>query len=210
MGIEREKLQLPGPVGVIEAVMEYGPAPTFVAVVCHPHPLFGGTMDNKVVTTLCRTAREAGGVALRFNFRGVGLTEGSHGGGYTEAEDLLAVSHWLAQRWPSLPLWLAGFSFGSWVAVRGASARHAAGDRQHHLLLVAPAVHANDFDAVGPVGCPVTVVIADQDEVVPVPEQLDWAAKSALQPEVMRIPGASHFFHGQLTALAEIARQTFP
>ena len=96
MSVQREAPELSGPAGNIQAVMEWGvDQPTFIALVCHPHPLFGGSMDNKVVTSLCRAARDAGGVALRFNFRGVGASQGAHGGGFTETEDLLAVVSWL-------------------------------------------------------------------------------------------------------------------
>jgi uncharacterized protein len=211
MTVQRQALGLSGPAGNIEAVMEYATeTPAFIAVVCHPHPLFGGTMDNKVVTSLCRTVRDAEGVALRFNFRGVGATQGAHGGGFTETEDLLAVVSWLRQRWPELPLWLAGFSFGSFVAFRGAAALAASGTPARHLLLVAPPVHNNDFDAVAAPGCGVTVVVGEDDEVVPVDEMLDWVAASPLEPDLVRFPGTGHFFHGQLPALAAVARQSFP
>ncbi len=211
MSVQRQTPELSGPAGKIQAVMEWAvDQPTFIALVCHPHPLFGGTMDNKVVTSLCRAARDAGGVALRFNFRGVGTSQGAHGGGFTETEDLLAVVSWLRQRWPDVPLWLAGFSFGSFVAFRGAAALAAAGNPARHLLLVAPPVHNNDFDAVAAPGCALTVVVGEQDEVVPVDEMLGWVAASPLEPDLVRFPGTGHFFHGQLTELAEVARQSFP
>lgn len=211
MTVQRQALGLSGPAGNIEAVMEYATdTPAFIAVVCHPHPLFGGTMDNKVVTSLCRTVRDAGGVALRFNFRGVGASQGSHGAGVLETGDLLSVISWLRERWPGLPLWLAGFSFGSFVALRGAAALASAQMPAQHLLLLAPPVHHNDFDAVGDSGCPVTVVIGEQDEVVPVSDMLDWATASKLRPELLRFPTSGHFFHGQLVELAAVARRTFP
>jgi uncharacterized protein len=211
MTLQREALTLPGPAGAIEAVMEYvGEAPRFCALVCHPHPLFGGTMENKVVTTLCRTARDAGGVALRFNFRGAGRSQGAHGGGVAETEDLLAVIHWLGQRWPGVPLWLAGFSFGAYVAIRGAAALTAAQQSLHHLFLVAPPVHNNDFDAIEELACPLTVVVPEQDEVVPVEDMLAWAGRTPLVPDLVRFPTSGHFFHGQLAELADMARQSFP
>lgn len=211
MAVQREQLSLSGPAGNIEALMEYEEGrPHFIALVCHPHPLFGGTMENKVVTSLFRAARDAGGVALRFNFRGVGESQGVHGEGLTESEDLLALISWSKQRWPGLPVWLAGFSFGSWVALRGAAAQAAAAEPVSHLLLVAPPVHNNDFDNVSHTGCPVTVVIGEQDEVVPVAKMLAWAGSSVLDPDVLRFPTSGHFFHGQLNELAEVARQTFP
>jgi hypothetical protein len=211
MAVQREPLNLSGPAGNIEALMEYNDGdPRFIAVVCHPHPLFGGSMDNKVVTSLFRAARDAGGVALRFNFRGVGESQGVHGEGLTESEDLLAVISWLKKRWPGLPLWLAGFSFGSWVALRGAEAQAAAAQPVSHLLLVAPPVHNNDFAGVTHTGCPVTVVVGEEDEVVPVAQMLAWADNSPLDADVQRFPVSGHFFHGQLNELMEVARQTFP
>lgn len=211
MKAERENLQLAGAAGNIEAVLESAvPAPAFVAVICHPHPLFGGTMDNKVVTTLARAVTRAGGAALRFNFRGVGASQGAHGAGFTEAEDLLAVVSWLRRRWPAPPLWLAGFSFGAWVALRGAAALAAAGAPARQLLLVAPPVHHNDFDSIEACGCPLTVVVGDDDEVVPVDDMLHWASHTPLAAELVRFPATGHFFHGQLPALAEVAARTFP
>lgn len=211
MAVQREKLMISGAAGAIEAVMEFtAETPEFIGLVCHPHPLYGGTMDNKVVTSLCREVRDAGGVALRFNFRGVGGSEGSHGGGLTETEDLLAVHAWLMHRWPGLPLWLAGFSFGSFVAARGAFALQANGTPVSHLLLVAPPVHHYDFDAITDVGCPVTVALGDEDEVVPVDDMLRWAGSTVLAPDLVRFPATGHFFHGQLVALAAVARHTLP
>ena len=152
----------------------------------------------------------SGWTAVRFNFRGVGKSQGVHGAGFTESEDLLAVIGWLRQRWPGRPLWLAGFSFGSWVALRGAAAQAAAGDPAVHLLLVAPPVHHNDFETIEHTGCPVTVLVGEQDEVVPVAEMLAWAKDSVLNPDLVRFPVSGHFFHGQLVELVEVARQTFP
>src|SRR5690606_29183008 len=154
-----EKVSLRGPAGTLEAVLEAsGEAPSFIAIVCHPHPLFGGTMDNKVVTTLCRACRDAGGAVLRFNFRGVGASQGAYSDGIGECEDLLAAESWLSQRYPGLPLWLAGFSFGSFVAVRGARILADNNRPARHLFLVAPPVHHYDFAAIDRVDCPVTVV----------------------------------------------------
>lgn len=206
-----ENLTLHGAAGVIEARLEgEQQAPAFLALVCHPHPLFGGSMDNKVVTTLTRAARQQGALALRFNFRGVGASQGTHGGGLTEAEDLLAVVHWMRQHWPARPLWLAGFSFGAWVARRGAAALAENNEAAAQLLLVAPPVHHHDFEALADPACPVTVVVGEQDEVVPVSDMLDWANRSALRPDLVRFPDAGHFFHGRLPELAAVAATTFP
>ena len=115
--MSRDRLALEGPEGTLEAVLEGETEnPAMIAIVCHPHPQFGGTMDNKVVTTLIRAARDAGAAALRFNFRGVGESQGAYSDGIGEVEDLIAVHRWLSKKYPGTPLWLAGFSFGSFVA----------------------------------------------------------------------------------------------
>ncbi|MFN5009806.1 MAG: alpha/beta hydrolase [Gammaproteobacteria bacterium] len=98
-------------------------APRAVAVCCHPHPLFGGTLTNKVIHTVARSFAAQGAVAVRFNFRGVGASQGVHDGGDGETDDLVTVATWARSRWPGLPLWLGGFSFGSYVALRGAARR---------------------------------------------------------------------------------------
>src|SRR5205809_2272148 len=134
MGASRERAEVQGAAGRIEVAASILPEPRAVAVVCHPHPLYGGTMDNKVVTTVARAFTEAGATTYRFNFRGVGATEGTHDEGRGETEDCLAVIAHAKRATGDLPLWLSGFSFGGAVAVK-ASARE---DFQH-LVLVAPA-----------------------------------------------------------------------
>ncbi len=209
MAAQRE--QLAGPAGRLEAVVEQdSETPDFIAIVCHPHPLFGGTMDNKVVTTLTRMVRDKGGVVVRFNFRGVGESQGAYSDGIGETEDLLAVHSWLRQQWPSLPLWLAGFSFGSFVAARGAEILNANGDPVNNLLLVAPPVHHYPFTDIESTGCPVTVVQGEEDEVVPAEQVFQWAASTPLQPDLIRFPECGHFFHGRLVELKEAAASHLP
>ncbi|MGB2247164.1 MAG: alpha/beta hydrolase [Alcanivorax sediminis] len=209
MAAQRE--QLAGPAGRLEAVVEQDrETPDFIAIVCHPHPLFGGTMDNKVVTTLTRMVRDKGGVVVRFNFRGVGESQGAYSDGIGETEDLLAVHSWLRQQWPSLPLWLAGFSFGSFVAARGAEILNANGDPVNNLLLVAPPVHHYPFTDIESTGCPVTVVQGEEDEVVPAEQVFQWAASTPLQPDLIRFPECGHFFHGRLVELKEAAASHLP
>ena len=211
MAIRREAVTIEGPAGALQASLDLPPeAPLFRAVICHPHPSFGGTMDNKVVSTLARACRQAGGAALRFNFRGVGESAGAFDHGRGEVEDLMAVEAWLRRRFPELPLWLGGFSFGSHVAARGAEILAANGQPSQHLFLVAPAVHHQDFDALEPVGCPVTVVQSDDDEVVPAEQVFEWAQRTPLTPDLIRVPDAGHFFHGQLGSLREIALTRMP
>ncbi len=206
-----EKVSLNGPAGTLEAVLEAsGEAPSFMAIVCHPHPLFGGTMNNKVVTTLCRACRDASGAVLRFNFRGVGASQGAYSDGIGECEDLLAAESWLSQRYPGLPLWLAGFSFGSFVAARGARILADNNRPVQHLFLVAPPVHHYDFVSIDRVDCPVTVVQSEDDEVVPAEQVFAWQQQTPLAPDLIRFSDAGHFFHGRLIQLAEVARSRLP
>ena len=177
MATQRQTLS--GPAGQLEVVVEQGSdTPPFVAIVCHPHPLFGGTMDNKVVTTLARLARDEGAVVVRFNFRGVGESQGAYSDGIGETEDLLAIHSWLTHQYPQLPLWLSGFSFGSFVAARGAEILKANGMPARELLLVAPPVHHYPFDEIENTGCPVTVVQGEDDEVVPAEQVFRWAEQT--------------------------------
>ncbi|MCK0537910.1 alpha/beta hydrolase [Alcanivorax quisquiliarum] len=207
----QEKITLSGPAGALEAVLELtADTPAFIAIVCHPHPLFGGTMQNKVVTTLSRACRDAGAAVLRFNFRGVGASQGAFSEGQGETEDLLAAESWLRQRYPGLPLWLAGFSFGSFVAARGAGVLAANERAPAHLFLVAPPVHNFDFTSVDSPGCPVTVVQSEDDEVVPAEKVFAWQQSTPLAPDLIRFSGAGHFFHGKLVQLAEVVRSRLP
>lgn len=200
-----------GPCGRIEVVVE---EPTQalrgLAVIAHPHPLMGGTMDNKVVHTLARAFVLAGWRAVRLNFRGVGQTEGEHDEGRGETSDLLAVvAHHL--RDPALadkPLALAGFSFGGHIAAQAAAKLHpGAADRPDVrspscLVLVSPAVSRFDVPAVA---AHTLVVQGEVDDVVPLDKVLDWARPQHLPVTV--VPGAGHFFHGQLALLRDIVLQ---
>ncbi|MCQ6262471.1 alpha/beta fold hydrolase [Alcanivorax sp. MM125-6] len=209
--MSRDRLALEGPEGTLEAALEGdAEAPRFIAIVCHPHPLFGGTMDNKVVTTLSRAARDAGAAVLRFNFRGVGNSQGAFSDGIGETEDLIAVHNWLTREFPDKPLWLAGFSFGSFVAARGAEVLTANGQAPKALMLVAPPVHHFDFASLENAGCPVTVVQGEDDEVVPAEQVFRWAGETVLAPDLIRFPDSGHFFHGKLVDLKEVAASRMP
>lgn len=175
------------------------PAPvTAFAVVCHPHPLFGGTLDNKVVYTVARAFQQLGAPAIRFNFRGVGASAGGHDGGRGELEDALAVIAWGRQRWPGAALWLGGFSFGGAVAVLAAERA-----QPQRLVLVAPGVTKIDVTHAAPPACPWLIVQGDADEVVPAQFVLGWAATLAPPATVKVLPGAGHFFHGHINELRE-------
>ena len=210
-----ERLVIEGPAGPLQALIEtpqteQGEALTVpaVAVVCHPHPLFGGTLDNKVVYTVARAFEQLGAPAIRFNFRGVAASGGSYDEGRGESEDALAIIRFGRQRWPGAPLWLAGFSFGGAVA-----ARIAAVAKAERLVLVAPGItrlERADFEAARAAQpqCPWLIVQGDADDVVPPAAVLDWAAgrqplPGVPAPTVSVLPGAGHFFHGRINELRE-------
>ena len=200
MNAQTEALQLQGAAGVIEALRDHPEGtPRGVAVISHPHPLFGGSMTNKVVQTLARAFVQHGWTAVRFNFRGVGASAGTHDEGRGEADDLLQV---IAQVAPEGPLALAGFSFGAFVTSHGA-ARLQPDRLPEQLVLVGTA--ASRFE-VAPVSAelkPRTLVVhGETDDVVPLASVLDWARPQSLPVTV--VPGVGHFFHGQLPLLKNI------
>jgi len=191
------RIDIPGPSGPLQAIVEdTGALASAFAIICHPHPLHGGTMDNKVVVSVARALQEQGVSTVRFNFRGVGTSAGSYGGGEGETADALAVTDWAHARWPQLPLVSAGFSFGTFVALRLALAR-----RTRQLILVAPAVSHFDFAALADPDCPWLVVQGEDDEVVPADQVLNWVRSRSQPPAVVLLPGAGHFFHGKLIEL---------
>lgn len=195
-------LEISGPAGRLEAVLTMpGDAASLrrVAVVCHPHPLQAGTMDNKVVTTLVRLFRDRGLPALRFNFRGVGASEGVHDHARGEVDDLAAVLAW-AKAEGAEQVILAGFSFGSFIAASGVARMAGLGLGLERLVLVAPPVHHYPFaDLVIPPGT--LVAQGDADEVVPPDEVFAWVASLNPPPVLIRLEGCGHFFHGRLTEL---------
>lgn len=198
--LPKESLTLDGPAGRIEALLETPrEPPAAVAVLCHPHPQFQGTMLNKVVHTLARSALDLGAAALRFNFRGVGASDGVYGKGVGEVEDALAAVAAARARFPAAEVWLCGFSFGGMVAC--AAALEA---RPARLITVAPAAGrmAGLLDGRQP-ACPWLVVQGDADEVVPADEVVAWVNALDPGPELVVLPGVDHFFHGRLTPLRE-------
>lgn len=197
-----EHFLIPGPMGVIEAVLDMPktPLPTGapIAVVCHPHPLHGGTLTNKVAHTVARAFAELGVITLRFNFRGVGESQGAFDHGIGEVEDLQAAVHWLCVRYPQAPLWLAGFSFGAFVALSGQAQVNAA-----RLLLVAPPVAMFDFPAEGGVSIPWMVIQGSADDIVDPAQVSAWVQQQANAPKYVWWEDAGHFFHGRLIDLRE-------
>lgn len=195
-----ERLLLAGPAGTLEAAYEVpaGFDGQHVAVVCHPHPLFGGTMDNKVVVIAARALQERGYATLRFNFRGVGQSAGSWDLGRGEAADAMAAAAALQARWPAAQLLIAGFSFGAYVATQLATQLPV-----RQLITIAPPVQRFDFSTLAVPQCPWLVVQGDQDELVDHEAVQAWTRTLQPAPEVVILPGAEHFFHGRLNDLRD-------
>jgi uncharacterized protein len=197
-------ITIAGPAGPLEAVVEEPAAAVAGAfmVVCHPHPQHGGTMHNKVVTTLARTAHAVGAPSIRFNYRGVGGSAGSYDEGRGEIEDAIATVAVGRQRWPDAALWLAGFSFGGLVALR-ASTRERTG-AVARLVTVAPAL-GREFTAPTDIQvphCPWLIVQGDADEVIDGALVIEWARRIEPAPRLAVLPGG-HFFHGRLADLQQ-------
>jgi uncharacterized protein len=198
MSAKLEHVSIAGQAGALEAIVEdpgvQGPS---YGVICHPHPLYGGTMDNKVVTTVARALQETGIPTLRFNFRGVGASAGEFDQGVGETADADAVAAWGAQRWAGRSLVIAGFSFGGYVALRLAQQR-----LPRYLITIAPAVQG--FASSTPVPhCPWLVVQGDADELVDPSAVIDWVNTLDPKPRLVVLPGVGHFFHGRLRELRD-------
>ncbi|MFN7974810.1 MAG: alpha/beta family hydrolase [Acidobacteriota bacterium] len=197
-------LDLPGPQGILEAVLDdpRGPASGMAAVVCHPHPLFGGTLQNKVVYRIGRGLSAAGIAVLRFNFRGVGRSSGDHDEGVGEADDLRAAIAFLGDRLPGRGLLLSGYSFGAHVA----SVVFAEDRRALSFLGVGPAVRVASFGHLASCQKPKTFVVAGQD-VFGSPEDFRPVFDRMAAPKEMRvIDGAQHSFDGKLDEVEQIVR----
>lgn len=200
-----ENLLIDGPDGAIEALVDTPRELRGIALVCHPHPLFGGANTNKITHTLARSFRELGYAAVRPNFRGVGKSVGRHDHGDAETEDMLAVLDWARSRWGELPVGLGGFSFGAFVQTRVAQRLAAAGKTVERIVLVGTATGAvagarTYTTETVPKGT--LVIHGAEDENVPLANVLEWAKPQELP--VIVVPGADHFFHGRLHVLREI------
>lgn len=190
---------LDGPAGKLEAisdVAEAADARRGVAVICHPNPVQGGTMHNKVVTMVERALRESGLDTVRFNFRGTGQSEGSYDEGRGEGDDLAAVVEWARRTHPGDALWLAGFSFGSYVTIDNAVRLGAAA-----LISIAPPVGRWEFGDLTLPTCPWLVVMGEADEIVEPQAVFDWIDALEHKPGLIRMPDTGHFFHRRLMDL---------
>lgn len=205
MKINSENIILPGAIGALEACIDSLLDPLsrgqYIAICCHPHPQHGGAMGNKVIYTASRTLASLGVVSIRFNFRGVGKSEGEYAEGIGEQDDLLAVVNWCKQQYPSKKMILCGFSFGSHITAIQASKLKVNG-----LISIAPPIGRIDLiDKKGLAferpDCPWLIIQGDDDELVDATKVAEWAASFERQPSIIKMPGTTHFFHGKLPLL---------
>jgi hypothetical protein len=193
-----------GPTGAIEVKTHTGQMPIrHVGLICHPNPQQEGTMDNKVVHTTARAFERLGAASVRFNYRGVGKSEGVFGQVSGECDDFRAVVEWAQKMAPQAKLWFAGFSFGGYIAAKVAEQYPV-----EQLLSIAPAVHLMDYTALN-VDCPWTVFRALADEVVSAEAIQDWLTKANRDIQCIDFPECSHFFHGQLVKLRQTIEDVF-
>ncbi|MHB1220826.1 MAG: alpha/beta hydrolase [Gammaproteobacteria bacterium] len=195
---EETEVTINGPAGELEVIIAepIGKDRKALGFVCHPHPLYGGTMTNKVVTTLVKTFQHQGLTTVRFNFRGVGKSEGVFDQGLGELNDLFAVIKWVQKEYPTQEIWLAGFSFGAFIATKAATML-----TTKALVTVAPPVERFPMSDLSPVVDKWVLVQGEKDDVVSAPEVLAWAESRKPRPTIIRFPEAGHFFHGQLGEL---------
>ena len=201
MGRRIESHLLDGPAGKLEALLEAPEdrAPDEAVLVCHPHPLFGGTMHNKVVYRLARALRRRGSVVLRFNFRGVNRSEGNHADGVGEVDDARAALAWLRSRYPALPYALAGFSFGARVVARlGCELAEAV-----RVIAVGFPARGSETGHLASCSVPKFFISSTHDEFAPRPEMEALFSKIADPKQMIWIEGEDHFFRGALDQLEE-------
>lgn len=196
-----QTLSVMGPAGSLDVRWQETERNELGVLMCHPHPLFDGTMDNKVVTTITRAAAGMGLPTLRFNFRGVGNSEGEHDNGQGEQQDVLTMMNYAQTQLGWQKIILAGFSFGSGMACLAACAQpqDIAG-----LFLIAPPVHHFDAPNQLPYDFETHIYLGDDDEVVPVDEMLNWAERVIPTPHLDVFAGGGHFFHGRLGELKKL------
>jgi alpha/beta superfamily hydrolase len=194
MNKNSEKFSLQGGAGLMEGLIDMpAGAPKGIALVAHPHPLYGGTMENKVAQTLARTFVALGYVAARINFRGVGASEGVHDHGHGETDDMMILYQHMVQRFPGLPVSLSGFSFGTFVQSHLAQRLAAAGTPAERLVLVGTAAAKWE---IANVPADTILIHGENDETIPLIDVLDYARPQDIP--VVVIPGADHFFHRKL------------
>jgi uncharacterized protein len=195
---KRESILLDGPAGKLEVVINRPDStPRGIALIAHPHPLYGGTLDNKVAQTLASTFSELDCIALRMNFRGVGASEGKHDEGRGETDDFLFLADYAKREFGDLPIFLAGFSFGGFVQTKVATQLAI-----RQMVLIAPAAGRFDVAEVKP---DTLVIHGELDDTVPLKAIMDWARPQNLP--IVVIPGADHFFHKRLHLIKQLVVQ---
>lgn len=200
MTVQTTELFIPGIVGDIEVAYKVPTdARNMVGIICHPNPMQGGTMHNKVVTTIARAFNTMGIIAVTFNYRGVGKSDGSYGDISGEVEDCLAVVTWVSQQWPQAKLLCAGFSFGAYIA-----ASIAAKVTTEQLISVAPAVDRMPYADLQHVACPWLVIQGEDDEIVNPDAVYSWFDGLSANKKLVRLPATGHFFHGKLIDLQQV------
>ena len=204
MSFQEVTLLLDGPIGPLEARYQNNPQATGLALLCHPNPAQGGSMLNKVVSTLQRAGRDVGFSTLRFNYRGVGASVGAHCLGDGEVDDSEAALDWLCAQHPGLPITLLGFSFGGYVAASLADRLLLKGKDVQHLVLVAPAVTRLLDDVYFSPKMRLTVIQPEQDEVIDAASVYAWSAELGRDHELLKVAECGHFFHGKLVELKEL------
>ncbi len=196
----KKAIFIPGASGQLETLVDLpkeSNSPKGAVIICHPHPLKQGTMRNKVVYYLAKTFNHCAYASVRFNYRGVELSQGQYDNGIGETEDALSVFDWARTHLEKhQPIWLAGFSFGCYVAIRASQQREVAG-----LITIAPAVNFLDFKSLNPPQIPWLMIHGDKDEVVPIKDALSWYNRLPNKPELHIMAEAGHFFHGRLNDL---------
>tara|TARA_R110000782_G_scaffold103732_1_gene191191 strand:- start:438 stop:1061 length:624 start_codon:yes stop_codon:yes gene_type:complete len=198
-----ERHTINGPAGTLELLLTRAENPVALAIICHPHPLHGGSMTNKVVHTLMRAARDAGASVVRFNFRGVGRSVGEHDNGRGEIDDCIAVIEWALKEMPAPALWVMGFSFGGYVAAAAAGRLDSPPEQ---LILVAPSVERLPFAELLPLPGSTTVMMGEADDVVASVAVFDLLeGRDGIN--VVRFADTGHFFHGRLVELKDAVQQ---
>lgn len=207
MLVREEVRMVPGPVGDLEARYLTNENAQGVALLCHPNPAQGGTMLNKVISTMQRTARDQGLATLRFNYRGTGNSAGVHDMESGEVDDAEAMLDWLRQQHPDVPIYLFGFSFGGFVAASLTGRLQQRGVSVEHLCMAAPSVTRLYTPFVPNAGGQVTIIQPEEDEIVEPEVVYQWAQELGLNYRLFRVPHCGHFFHGKLVELKQIILQ---
>lgn len=202
--MQKQRVTIPGPCGDLEALLLLPEKADYkhFAIICHPHPQQEGTMDNKVVTTIAKAFNACHIPSIRFNFRGVGDSAGSYGNIHGEVEDCMAIVNWVRHQWPNIHFYLAGFSFGAYIAAE-VSTRI----KTKHLITVAPSVERMPYYQLPRIMSPWLVIQGEEDEVVNPEAVYKWYDQLTADKTMVTLPETGHFFHGKLVDLQGIIHE---